>query len=336
MLRVVILLAWTFPVLSFVSPTAAEPSSHSIQPNLLTNKSYAEVYTFSVHGDDGTFVQVQFTITNLGVESGNAACNALAIFPSNQSWKASEKFSRKQWSYADSPSQKLAVGSNLVCVARGVTTMHFAYSGARIDLELPSAPATLSAPDIDSPKNASGKFYDYRILVPWSRAQATIVVPGGTVRSFAGFATLDRARSVGTTRDFSRGWVTFRGHKGQSFFLADLRLPPAPNAPALGWTWKTGDAKPVAAVGSEIRTESTDNAGKSKPRFVICDANHTFTITSAEELCRYSFVDDLGSFTGYLVKALVGKPVTTYHRASAQTSDGKTVVPGILEIMNIE
>jgi hypothetical protein len=105
---------------------------------------------------------------------------------------------------------------------------------------------------------------------------------------------------------------------------------------ASGWTWKTGDANPVAALGTQIRTESTDNTGKRKPRFVVNDANHTFTITSAEELCRYSFVDDLGSFTGYLVKALVGKPVTTYYRAAAQTSDGKTVIPGILEIMNIE
>jgi hypothetical protein len=66
--------------LAFQSPRA-ETLSHVLQPALLDNKSYTEIYTLSALHDDQTFVQVQLTITNLGVENRNAAGKALVLHP---------------------------------------------------------------------------------------------------------------------------------------------------------------------------------------------------------------------------------------------------------------
>ncbi len=281
-------------------------------------------------------MQVQFTITNLGVESGNAACKVLALFPKNQSWKVNDKFVRKQWYYADTPSQRLVVGNNSIIAEGDSTRLHFADGEGLVDIVVPAVPIPLSTPSIDFPKNASGRLYEYHILIPWVKARIEVAAPGFPAKSRTGFAMLDRARSVGTSRDLCRGWVTFRGNNGRSFFLADFRLPPGSNSPAVGWFWSAGNAGPVAGAGVAIGTDSTVVNGKKTLGRIVTGPGGSFTIAAGEALYRYSFVDELGAVTGQLVKLVIGKPITTYYRAQARLPGGRAAIPGILELMEIE
>ncbi len=326
----------TLALSSLSSTTSAQTLSSPLKPDILSNKSYTEVYTLTAHADDSTFVQVMFTITNLGIEDRNAACTALIFHPSKKAWKANEKFTSKQWAYSPTPNPTLAIGSSALTVFSDRLSLRAAVGGVRIDIVLHAAFAPVKPPNTDFPKSASGKFRDFEILVPWSAAQATIVLPGAAPQSISGFGTLDRARSVGTTRDICRGWVTFRGHSGQEYFLADFRLPPQKDAPAVGWVWRTADAGPVAIQGLDIRKEPLIVDGRKSERCTISALDGTFTIAGREALYRYSFVDELGAVTGGLVKLVVGKPITAYCPATARFSGGTRPVPGMLELMTIE
>ena len=127
---------------------------------------------------------------------------------------------------------------------------------------------------------------------------------------------------------WAAGTVAFGGHKPRYLprmgdvsrarrtvlFPGQLPAAAAGNA-AAGWIWRTGDAKPVAAKGLAMRTESSIVDGKETEAHVISAADRSFTIAGGEALYRYSFVDELGAFTGYLVKVAIGKPVTTYFDA---------------------
>ncbi|HMD69372.1 MAG TPA: hypothetical protein VKF42_10875 [Chitinivibrionales bacterium] len=319
-----------------LSAIYAQTNSTPLKPDILGNKSFTEVYTLTAHGDDSTFIQVLFTITNLGIEDKNAACTALIFQQAKKAWKANEKFTPKQWTYSPAPNPTLAIGSSALTVLPDRLNLRAAVGGARIDIVLHAAFAPAKPPNTDFPKSASGKFRDFDILVPWSAAQGTVALPGAAPQSISGFGTLDRARSVGTTRDICRSWVTFRGHSGQEYFLADFRLPPQKDAPAVGWIWRTADTGPVAVQGLDIRKEPLIVDGRKSERCMISALDGTFTIAGREVLYRYSFVDELGTVTGGLVKLVVGKPITAYCPATARFNGGTRPVPGILELMTIE
>jgi hypothetical protein len=205
-----------------------------------------------------------------------------------------------------------------------------------VKISLDGFPAPMKMPNTDFPKNASGKFFAYAILVPWSRVETTLDVPGFPQEKLHGFGMLDRAQSVGTSRDVCRGWVTFRGLEGANYFLANFRLPPKRNSPAVGWTWENGEQKPRAMTGLQIRNVFTMVDGKKKETHIISALDSSFRIESHDLLYRYSFIDELGAITGTVVKLVIGKPVTSYYDADVRLSGGKPALHGVLELMTIE
>jgi hypothetical protein len=323
--------------LLFLCATAlGEPFRHIIQPTMLDNKSYTEIYTMITENDNGTFIQVQFTFTNLGIHNKNAACKVLVLNPSQKPWKVNEKFNQKQWSYVDKPNPLLSIGVNTLTVLHDKVNLEATVGDIQLTVSLIGSASLIKPPNADSPKNTSGKFYDFEILVPWTNMTGTLTLPDGLKQNIHGYGLLERARSVGTSRDICRGWVTFRGHEGQFFFMVNFRLPPQKKAAVLGWIWETGDTKPVVAKGVIIKKGSSIINGKVTETQIISVTDPSFTIIGNKNMYRYSFVDELGTFTGYIVKNIVGKPVTTYYDASIQFKNGRPIMRGVLELMNVE
>jgi hypothetical protein len=315
---------------------AAQKAGRLFEPDILADKSYTEIFTLTAMYDDHTFVQVQMTFTNLGVENRNAACKALVLTPAQKPWKVNEQFNEKQWKYAEKPGPTLSIGANTLKRLQDRIEFSAILGKGTISVSLFGSPATVKPPNTDFPKNASGKFYDFEIIVPWSRVTTTLSLPGLSQKTLQGFGILERSRSVGTSRVFSRGWVTFRGYQGDAFFLANFRLPPQVNSPAAGWILKNGEQKPLAMTGLQISREFSIVDGKEKEVRVISPLDNSFRISGGDLLYRYSFVDELGAFTGYLVKMVIGKPVTSYYDANVQLPGGTPVLHGVLEVMTIE
>ena len=323
-------------ILLYLLPAAAERTEHPLEPDILDHKSYTEVFTLTAMHDDHTFVMVQMTFTNLGVENRNAACLALVLNPARKPWKMNERFNEKHWGYSEANNPTLSAGATTLSVLKDKTCLFARLGKGTIKISLYGLPSPIKTPNIDFPKSASGKFREFKILVPWTRLETSLNVPGFPRQDLKGFGTLEQAKSVGTSRDVCRGWVTFRGFEGDSFFLANFRLPPQENSPATGWIWKNGEQKPLAMTGLKIRREFSTIDGKKKEDHIISALDNSFMISGRDLLYRYSFVDELGAFTGYLVKVVIGKPVTRYYDAEARLSGGKQPLHGVLELMSIE
>jgi hypothetical protein len=325
-----------FSILLYSTSAAAQKAEHALEPDILDHKSYTEIFTLTAMHDDHTFVQVQMTFTNLGVENKNAACKALVLNPARKPWKVNEPFNEKHWKYSEKPAPTLSIGANTLKQLPDRIEFSVILGKGTIAISLFESPAPIKPPNTDFPKNASGKFYDFEIIVPWSKVTTTLSLPGLPQKTLRGFGILEHSRSVGTSRSFSRGWVTFRGFEGDSFFLANFRLPPQENSPAAGWIWKNGEQKPLAMTGLQIRSEFSLIDGKKKEDHIISALDNSFRISGSDLLYRYSFVDELGAFTGYLVKMVIGKPVTRYYDAEVRLSGGKQALRGVLELMTIE
>lgn len=97
-----------------------------------------------------------------------------------------------------------------------------------------------------------------------------------------------------------------------------------------------GAAAPCAMSGLEMQTESRPVKGKKNDACVVSGTDHSFKITGTKRLFRYTINDELGPLLGTIVRKLIGNPVVYYYRAEAQTSSGKSAMPGILELMSIE
>jgi hypothetical protein len=329
-----------FPFFFFIllhsAHSAAQKSEHPLEPNILDHESYTEIFTLTAMHGDHTFVQVQMTFTNLGVENRNAACKALVLNPARKPWKVNERFNEKHWGYSEAKGPTLSVGVNTLRALNDKTCLFASLGKGTVKISLHGLPSPIKTPNTDFPKSASGKFFDYKILVPWTRLETSLDVPGFPRQELQGFGMLEQAKSVGTSRDVCRGWVTFRGFEGDSFFLANFRLPPQENSPAAGWIWKSGEQKPFAMTGLRIRRESSTVDGKKKEDHIISALDNSFVISGRDLLYRYSFVDELGAFTGYVVKVVIGKPVTRYYDAEVRLSGGTPALHGVLELMNIE
>lgn len=314
----------------------AQQAEHALEPVILDNKSYTEIFTLTAMHDDHTFVQVQLTFTNLGVENRNAACKALVLNPSRKPWKFNERFNEKHWGYSETKGPALFAGASTLRVLSDKTCLFASLGKGTVKISLYGLPAPIKTPNIDLPKSNSGKFYQYKILVPWTRLETSLDVPGFPRQNLQGFGMLELAKSVGTSRDLCRGWVTFRGFEGDSFFLANFRLPSQENSPAAGWIWKNGEQNPVAFTGLQIRREFSMVDGNKKEYQIISALDNSFRISGHDLLYQYSFVDELGAFAGYVVKMVIGKPVTRYYDAHVVLAGGKQALRGVLELMNIE
>jgi hypothetical protein len=325
-----------FFVILLHSAFAAQEAGRALEPVLLGAKSYVEIFTLTAMHDDHTFVQVQMTFTNLGLKNRNAACKALVLNPARKPWKANEKFNGKQWSYSDAKVPTLRVGTNTLMALKDKTCLFADLGTGTVNISLQGVPAPIETPNIAFPKNASGKFYAHTIIVPWCRVETTLDVPGFPREELHGFGMLEQARSVGTSRDVCRGWVTFRGFEGDNYFLADFRLPPKENSPATGWIWKHGQHEPHAMTGLRIGSEFSIVDGKKTEVPIVSALDSSFRISGRGLLREYSFVDELGTFTGTLVKLVIGKPLVRYYDADVELSGGKPALHGVLELTTIE
>jgi hypothetical protein len=326
------------------TPIAAPGASHLFQPSFHPAKSCTEIFSLSCLYDDQTFIQILMTVTNLGVADRNTVCKILIFHPGQESFKANKYFESKDWSYSDTPFSTLTIGTSKIMQKGDRIVFDGKLEGASISIILEGTASAINPPNLDfnckpSQKfkaEPSNKFYEYAILIPWSKVKATVSLPGKSSVLLQGYGMLDHCRSVGTPRDVSNGWVTFRGRSGDSRFLANLRFPPDKKSPAIGWIWKEGALGPTSMKGLSVTMQPYLKNGTDAKAPLVISSDKSFTITASERYYRYSFIYELGPFLGSVVKLVVGDPITTYYDAEARLGSDTKSFHGVLEIMDIE
>ncbi len=295
------------------------------EPKLEDAESYSEAFTTIVDLDDGTYVQVQLALSNLGSGDGHGVCRILIVPRGKPAWTAALDFKREEWLFTRDPNDALIVGTCQASVTGDVLLVSAELNGASVHLSLAARVAPVAPPG--NHVTTHGSFYTWEILVPWAEASARLAWPGAVGRTVSGHGYADHSRSTLLPAKLARGWLRFRGLQNDCGMLFLARLPPK-RGDAVAWLWPRGADRPqdLGPTRAEL-----GNARDKTPILVKAGAV-SLTFRPESQLYRHAPVEEytLGRMIGFFV----GSPVTTTYRA---TVEGGPCAPlaGILEVTQV-
>ena len=305
---------------------AAGPEAH-LKPVVLEQDEYAESFTFIADLDDGTYVQLQLAVTNLGPGERTGACRALVARPDKPVWTENKRFDHDEWRHLKKPGvERLEVGPCSVESGAG-TEVKVVLAEARVTLSFPK-PLAPVAPPSDTLTIGKRQHRTW-LLQPFTRVRAALALPGQSPLELSGGGYADHSRGNVATKSLARRWLRFRGLRGEPRVLLLAResieggFDPA-------WIWIEGSAPRPFERFSLARTGTKKAPGWTAALSGSLEAQ----LSSTSLLYRYAPVEELGAL-GWLVSPVVGSPVTYTHRAELKLQ-GRAPLSGILEVSLLE
>ncbi|MBN1208238.1 MAG: hypothetical protein JXB05_25485 [Myxococcaceae bacterium] len=304
-------------------PWGASASS-VLQPLPSRSDNYGESYSFTVDLEDGTFVAVGFSITNLGPGSRNGVCRATVVRPGRKAWTPQVKVDSDEWSY-DAATNTLKMGP---------CTLH-AGTGTHVSVPLDGGLVTISFDATPSPRAPPGSEvtvgnarYRHEVLLPFSAAKVSLRLPDSDAPlQLSGGGYADHSHSTVAPAKLARHWVRFRALRGEENLLLLARegfdggFSPA-------YLWSSG-AEPQVLERFELRRGEGDSKTATWEA-ELNGAGGPLTLRATSLLLRNAPVQDLGVL-GSLVKPMVGSPVTYVMRA-VLARPGQPDLPGVMEV----
>jgi hypothetical protein len=304
------------------APVAATASS-ALRPLWLKRSSYGESFTFIADLDDGTYVQLSLSLTNLGPGPTKGLCRALVVRAAGAPWKASTRVGRDSCSWSDGEGERLAIGPCSAWIDAGGTGVEVPLDGGAVRLAFAARPGRRAGRE--TAVTIGGERYDTEVLLHHVPVSATLALPGERERRLAGGGYLDHTRSTISPVSLAERWVRFRALRGDRALLV------------LGRHGHDGRFTPLWACEGPACREYTgfkverDGAGHAPAfRVEVAGADDPLDIRSARLLYRDAPIEDLGVL-GKLVMPFTGNPVTYVYRARASDVAGAPV-DGILEV----
>lgn len=313
--------------LALLALPAAAAAGTPLEPAVVGQESYAETFTAIADLQDGTYLQIQLMISNVGWGDQHGICRMLVVPPRGKAWTRAHKVSHRHWRYQATPVPQLTVGSCTITGARAVI-IDAGLDGGHLRLRL-DAPLVSVLPPGHEVRVGSDS-YCSDILVPRAPAEATLSLPGEEPRVLTGFGYADHSRSTTRPRDLGPLWVRFRGLGGSCSTLLLARLPGGA-APAEGWVWPASSQAPQALQAVRLRVPREPAPGN---QVLVETAAGVYTLEPLARLFRYAPVEEHGML-GSIISSFVGNPVTiTYRAVLSGGSCGP--VPGILEVTHVD
>jgi hypothetical protein len=314
-------------LVALAGPAASARAEPSLRPAPLADEDYVESFTFVADLDDGTYVQLQLGVTNLGPSTGTGFCRALVRRPGGEPWTASERFGRRWGHAATGPaSERLVVGPCSASSGASGTSVRAALSDRAVEIDYPSSTAPARSPVAEA--SVGGRRYRSSILQAFTPVSVRLTGLGaGGPLSGGGYA--DHSRSNVGYRDLARSWVRFRALRGdRPVVLLGRQAKDGRWGPA--WLWRAGaDAVPL----TELRVT---RVASGSPAFTVTLAGEGTAgrIASSTPLYRFASLSELGPL-GRVVEPWVGNSVTYTQRATL-SPPGESPIDGILEISVFE
>ncbi len=310
-------------VLAALCGPATAGATTWLRPLFLKRASYGESYTFLADLDDGAYLHLQLSLTNLGPGPTKGICRAILVPQRGAPWKAAARFGRDAVAWVDGPEERLTVGT---CSAWGGP----ASSGVEVQLERGTVRLTFGARmrpvGPRAPPLAVGQErYQTEVLLYRAPVSATVALPGQPPREVSGSGYLDHTRTTVPTKELARRWVRFRGLRGErGLLLLGREGKDATFAPL----WACRDAGSCRTYAS-FRVQREGPAASPSFR-VDVDGDEPIVVRSGRLLYRDAPIEELGVF-GKLVAPFTGSPVTYVYRGSAAMGAGPPV-DGVLEM----
>jgi hypothetical protein len=310
---------------ALLAPLVASAAGALFQPEPTKDDNYGESFTFSSDLDDGTFLQVQLSVTNLGPGARTGICRATVKRPAEKAWTPQVRVGDKEWKY-DAASGVLSVGP---CSLRTTET------GTRVEAPLDKGLVRLdfaAKPTPRSPEGSEvvvgGARYRHEVLVPFVAVEARVQKPGAKEPELLeGGGYGDHTRSTVAPAKLAKRWLRFRALRGQERLVL-LAREGADGSFGPVYVWQEG-REPQTYARFEL-TRTGKKASTAWQASLAAAERAALTVRSTGLLHRHAPVEDLGLLGG-LVRPVVGSPVTYVLRAVLERP-GQQPLEGLMEV----
>lgn len=308
---------------------ALPPAAHAaaaLEPRPAEEDEYGETFTFVADLDDGSYVQLQLAVTNLGPGSRSGLCRALVRRPTAKAWSAFDRVGEGRWSWTGGDEERLSVGACWARSGPSGTRVHVALDRRTVELAFPRPLDPRPAPG--SPLPQDGRALEIWTTQAFTPVTASLELPGAPRVELGGGGYADHSRSTVIGKTFARRWLRFRALKGSSRLLfAGLQTPQGATTPV--WLWREGAPAQILTGFTLARSGGTPSEPTWKASLAGPEISGTMTSTSV--VYRHAPVEEFGGTLARLLKPVVGSPVTWTHRAQLSL-DGGPAIDGILEV----
>ncbi|CAM3801841.1 hypothetical protein G4177_01555 [Corallococcus sp. ZKHCc1 1396] len=286
---------------------------------------YGESFTFVADTDDGVYVTVNLSVTNIGPGSRTGICRATVLRPGKPAWAPQTRVGGKEWSY-DAATDALKVGTCSAKVTDNGLSVVAPLDGGRVVLEYAKKPEPWS-PDGSTIELGKDR-YRHEVLVGASPVKVTLQVPKTAEVSLTGGGYVDHSRSTVAPAKLAKRWVRFRALRGtQRAVVLGREGQEGDYGPMYLWE----DKGPAQLLESFTLTQTGEKERSVwRAEFTDREGQPTLTLRSRTLLQRSAPVESLGVLSG-LVRPMVGSPVTYLHRAVMERA-GKAPVEGLMEV----
>jgi hypothetical protein len=303
-------------------PTAGVAGA-ALQPTPSPSDNYGESFTFIGDLDDGTFVLVQLSVTNLGPGSRTGICRATVLKPGQRAWQPQKKVGGNEWRY-DEATGTLHVGECSARTGGGTTRVEAPLDGGRVVLAYAQELRPASQEDVEV---ASAR-YRHEVTLAFSRLTATVQRPKAAEQTFTGGGYADHSRSTIAPAKLARRWVRFRALRGdERLVLLAREGQDGEFGPVYAWEEGT---QPRPLEHFTLSREGEKERSAWKVQLFGGESQAAMVLRSTSLLQRSAPVEDLGVLGG-LVRPVVGSPVTYLHRAVLE-QPGKAPLAGLMEV----
>jgi hypothetical protein len=295
-----------------------------LEPSPASNDNYGESFTFIGDLEDGTFVLVQLSVTNLGPGSRHGICRASVLKPGQRAWSPQKKVGEREWSY-DEATSTLRIGACLARSAGGTTLVEAPLDNGRVMLEYAGqmAPRSPEGSEVE----VGNARYRHEVTLAFSPLRATVQLPKGVEATYSGGGYADHTRSTIAPAKLAKRWVRFRALRGgERLVLLAREGQDGEFGPV--YTWEEGGKPRLLEHFTLTRQGAKERSVWKAEMFSGGDA--ALVLRSTSLLQRSAPVEDLGVLGG-LVRPVVGSPVTYLHRAVLERA-GKEPVAGLMEV----
>jgi len=289
-IRRVILYVGVFGIISFV-PGNAYPDSFPLAPHLLEPEAYSETYHTVLELEESIHIQIQFTITNIGIGDRNSMCRVLYV-DEKDAWNVERVFNRDGWTFK--PPGQLEIGKCYITAENNATTIFAEVKNILVSVKLAESISPIKPPGhlIQAGKH----FFNFQILMPWARADVRYDINESTDRSVKGYGCMYHYWVTAWPGDLARQWVRVFGMNDAGSFIVISHYPPGINEPAIGSIWLPGEPGPVAF--DTLQMENTTDGNKT---LAILSNNVTYRLALNKQLYRHAPLEQVG-FLGRIIR----------------------------------
>lgn len=296
------------------------------EPKPIDKDAYAESMHAVADLADGTYVLVQFFVTNVGVGSEKGACKAIVLKAGQEPYSEAEEVKKGKWHF-DSGARRLNIARCTVENTKKGVLVVGQVKELKFRLQYDAKARRFPMPD--SLISDGEDFYEYEMYVPWSGVQAELSLDGEETRTIQGHGMIEHSRSTTMPRDVASRWIYFFATQPGKRVLLRMRTPREDMLPRV-WVWREAESK--AQFVGEMRVTQMDIVPEGEGFKIEAKLGQDhFTLSVDTFLYRYAPLEEYG-FLGKMLQPWVGRPETRTYRATLSDKKTGTVSPGILEI----